>query len=156
MKHFKQLKEFKAKYPLTIAWRLKANYNVVRKHVNKDEKILYVFTGQKTHLSNDILSTAVIILTDQRILIGRKRVIFGYFYDSITPDMFNDLNLKAGLIWGKIYIDTIKEVVIIQKIQKSALYELEDVLSSYMLKYNKAHPESIAKRQEELRKKHNK
>lgn len=156
MKHFKQLKEFKAKYPLTIAWRLKANYKVVRAHVNDDEKILYVFTGQKTHLANDILSTAVIILTDKRILIGRKRVVFGYFYDYITPDMFNDLNLKAGLIWGKIYIDTIKEVVILQKIQKSALYELEDVLSTYMLKHSKANSKKITQRQKELRRKHRK
>lgn len=156
MKGFEKLKRFKKKYPWTIAWRLRANYDVVRQHVNKDEKILYVFAAQKTAFRWDIFSTAVVILTDKRILVGRKRVVFGYFYDSITPDMFNDMNIRAGLLWGKLNIDTVKEVVIFQKIQKSALNELEDVISVYMLNYNEQHSKKSSKREEEIKKKYDK
>lgn len=140
-KGLKQLYDFKKKYPRTIAWRLKANYSIVKKHMNDDEKILYVFAAQKSESFWDIFSTAVVILTDKRFIIGRKRVIFGYFYDSVTPDMFNDFNIKAGLIWGKLILDTVKEVLIFTKIQKKALIELEDVLSKYMIDYNEKHPE---------------
>lgn len=156
MKDFNKLLKFKAKYPWTIAWRLRANYEAVRQHVNKDEKILYVFAAQKTPLRWDIFSTAAVILTDKRILIGRKRVLFGYFYDSITPDMFNDMNIRAGLFWGKLFIDTVKEVIVFQKIQKSALNELEDVISVYMLNYNEKHPGQSKKREDLLQKKYEK
>ena len=38
---YKRVKEFKSKYPATVAWRLKANSKVVEKHINPDEKVLY-------------------------------------------------------------------------------------------------------------------
>lgn len=156
MKKLSELKAFKEKYPLTIAWRLRANYKVVQSHINKDEEIVYIFAAQKTNIWWDIFSTAVIVLTNKRILIGRKRVVFGYFYDSITLDMFNDLNIKAGLIWGTLYIDTVKELLKFKKIQKSALYELEDVFSEYLIKYNESHPEEVKNRRSEMMKKHKK
>ena len=31
---------------------------------------------------------------------------------SITPDLFNDLSVYEGLIWGKVDIDTVKEEVL--------------------------------------------
>ena len=67
------VKEFKHKYPMSIAWRIKANSKVVDKFVNPDEKVIYAFAAQKCHSSLDIFSTAVIALTDKRIIIGRKR-----------------------------------------------------------------------------------
>ena len=44
-------------------------------------------------------------------MIATKRVLWGYFLITITPDMFNDLKVCGGFIWGKIYIDTVKEFV---------------------------------------------
>ena len=82
----------------------------------------------------DLFSTAVIALTNKRILIGRKRVVFGYFLDSITPDMFNDLKVLSGMIWGKIYIDTINEFVTLSNIDKRALPEIETMITDYMMK----------------------
>ena len=133
MNVFQEAKKFKRKYPMTIAWRLRQNSKIIDKHLNPDEEILYVFAAQKNNNPLDILSTAVIVLSNKRILIGRKRVLFGYFFDSITPDLFNDLKVLSGIIWGKIHIDTAKEFVTLSNISKSALDEIETKISTFMM-----------------------
>ena len=92
-----------------------------------------MFVAQKNDNPLDVLSTAVVALTDKRILIGRKRVVFGYFLDSVTPDLFNDLKVKGGFIWGKVYIDTVKEFITLSNIGVDALPEIETEISSYMM-----------------------
>ena len=129
--------EFKQKYPMTVGWRLKKNSEVIERHLNPGEKVLYVFIAQKNDNPLDIISTAVVALTNERILIGRKRVVMGYFLDSITPDMFNDLKILSGIIWGKVYIDYVKEFVTLSNISKNALSEIETKISSFMMKQKK-------------------
>ena len=131
--------KFKKLHPSTIGWRIKQNASIVEKHLNPDEKVLYVFVAQKNDNPLDVLSTAVIALTDKRILIGRKRVVFGYFLDSVTPDLFNDLKVKGGLIWGKVYIDTVKEFITLSNIGVEALPEIETEISSYIMEIKKAY-----------------
>lgn len=131
---YEQAKQFKSKYGMTVAWRLKKNSKIVEKHLNPGEEVLYVFAAQKNDNPFDVFSTAVVALTNKRLLIGRKRLVFGYFLDSITPDMFNDLNVKATIIWGKIHIDTIKEYVTLSNIDKKALPEIETKISEYMMR----------------------
>ena len=130
---YKKVLEFKKKYPKTIGWRLKENSAIVEEHLHSDEEILYAFTAQKNDSQFNIFGSAVIALTNKRILIGRKRVIVGYFFNSITPDMFNDLKIAGGLIWGKVYIDTIKEFVTLSNISNDALAEIENEISTYMM-----------------------
>lgn len=137
---YKRVKEFKKKHPMTVAWRLKANSKVVEKHINPDEEVLYAFAAQKSDSSLDVFSTAVVALTNKRILIGRKRAVFGYFLDSITPDMFNDLKVMSSMIWGKIYIDTVKEFITLSNIDKGALDEIETEISTYMMEAKKLYP----------------
>ena len=132
---------FKRKYPMTVAWRLKKNAAVVERHLNPDEKILYVFAAQKNDSPIDFTSTAVVALTNKRILIGRKRVVMGYFLDVITPDMFNDLTVVSGLIWGQIVIDTIKEQVYVSNLSKRSLDEIETMITEYMMEEKKKYPE---------------
>ena len=48
MSVYQNAKRFKKKFPLTIAWRLKSNANILESHLNPDEEIIYVFTGQKS------------------------------------------------------------------------------------------------------------
>ncbi len=129
--------EFKNRHPFTIGWRIKQNASVVEKHLNPGEEVLYAFIAQKNDNPFNIVSSAVVALTNKRILIGRKRVVIGYFLDSITPDMFNDLKVSSGLIWGKVYIDTIKEFVTLSNVSKDALSEIETAISSYMLEEKK-------------------
>lgn len=129
--------EFKKRHPMTIGWRIKQNASVIDRHINPDEKILYAFIGQKNNNPFNFWSSAVVAITNKRILIGRKRVVIGYFLNAVTPDMFNDLKVTSGIIWGKIYIDTIKEFIVISHLAKSSLDEIESAVSSYMMEEKK-------------------
>ena len=126
--------KFKKKYSMSVAWRLRKNAKIIEMHINPDEKPLYAFVAQKNNNPFDIFSTAVIVLTDKRLLIGRKRVVFGYFLDSVTPELFNDLKVLSGVIWGKIHIDTVKEFITLSNIDKKALPEIETMITSYMMR----------------------
>lgn len=139
-KVYEQALRFKMRFPTTIAWRLKQNAEVVERHLNPGEVPIYTFVAQKNDNFFDIFSTGVICLTNKRILIGRKRVIIGYFLDSITPDMFNDLKIKSGIIWGRLYIDTVKELVKLSNISYGALAEIETNISAYMMEAKKLYP----------------
>lgn len=134
---YDKIREFKNKYPMTIAWRLKRHSDIINIHLNKDEYVEYAFAAQKNDNPFDIITTAAVVLTNQRILIGQKRLLFGYFYKAITPDLFNDLSVKMGLIWGKVYIDTVKELVKLSNIQREALPEIETAITEYMMKEKK-------------------
>lgn len=134
MKLYEQVMKFKKKYPGTLSFRVKSHCNVLEKHLNPGEKVIYIFTGQKNAKSIAIPNTFVIALTNKRLLFARKRLIFGYFFYAVTPDMFNDLKVNSGMIWGKIVIDTVKELAVISNISKSALNEIETEITEYMMK----------------------
>ena len=136
----KNARRFKKKFPLTIAWRLKANSNVVEKHLNPEEEVKYVFAGQKNNRFYDIFSTGIVVITNKRILIGRKRLFLGYMLDSIMPYMYNDLNIRSGIIWGKVTIDTIKEEIVFSNIDKAALNEIETNISESMIALKRKYP----------------
>ena len=86
MSSYRLAREFLKKYPFTIAWRVKEHCKIIDKHLNPDEEILYVFVGQKNDRSVDIFNTYAVALTNKRIMLATKRVVFGYFFKSITPD----------------------------------------------------------------------
>lgn len=135
---------FKKKYPRTITWhRLKKHSDVIEMHLNNDEKVLYVFDGQKNDHPLDWFSTCVVALTNKRILIGQKRVLFGYNLNSITPDLFNDMQIYRGIRWGKITIDTAKEVVILTNLDKRSLAEIETNISEFMIKEKRKYINNI-------------
>lgn len=131
---YEELKKFKKKYPMTISWRLKKHAKIIEKHLNPEEEVLYAFAAQKNDNPFDIITTYAVVITNKRILLASKRVLFGYFLVSITPDLFNDLNVKMGLIWGKVIIDTVKEVVILSNIQREALNEIETAITEHMMR----------------------
>ena len=130
---YEKIKEFKAKYPSTIAWRLKAHSKVVEKYLNPGEEVRFAFPAQKGFSSMDIFSTFIVVLTNKRILLAQKRVLWGYTYLAITPDMFNDLTVSSGIIWGKLYIDTVKETVMLSNIDKRAMDDIETEITEYMM-----------------------
>ena len=134
---YERLKEFKKKYPATIAWRLKRHALVIEKHLNPGEEVTYVFAAQKGLSSIDIFSTFAVDLTNKRILLAQKRVLFGYTFLAITPDMFNDLTVDSGIIWGRVFIDTIKETVLLSNISKKAMNEIETEITEYMMEEKK-------------------
>lgn len=130
---YEKLKAFKKAYPATLAWRLKAHAKVIEKHLNPGEEITYAFAAQKGYNSMDFFSTFAIVLTNKRILLAQKRLVFGYIFLAVTPDMFNDLTVSSGLIWGKVTIDTIKETMLLSNISKNAVAEIETQITEYMM-----------------------
>ncbi len=140
---YTKVKEFKRKYPFTIAFRLKAHAKVAAQFVGSDEKIIYIFAAQKNFQSYEIINTNIVILTNKRLIVATKRLIFGYFFKMITPEMFNDLTIKDGIIWGKVIIDTVKEQVILSNIDHRALAEIENNITKVMLEEKKKYKERV-------------
>lgn len=138
---YNEVLKFKKKYPSTIAFRLKEHCKVLEKHLNPGEKVIYIFAGQKNAHSIAIPNTFVIALTSERLVFARKRLFFGYFFYAITPDMFNDLKVNSGIIWGQIVIDTVKELAYISNVSKDALDEIETAITEYMMEEKKKYPQ---------------
>lgn len=125
-------RNFKKKYPKTVAWRLKSHSKIIDMHLSDNEEILYLFLGQKNQHPLDFVNTYIIAITNKRIMLATKRLVFGYFLISITPDMYNDITIKKGLIWGNIIIDTVKEKVYLSDIDPKALPEIENKITDIM------------------------
>ena len=134
---YEEAKMFKRRYPSTVAWRLKKHCKIIDQHLNPEEEVKYVFVGQRNNEFYDIISTAVFVITNKRLLIANDRLLFGYFFYSITPDMFNDLTVVSGLIWGKVIIDTVKEEVFVSNLSKRSLDEIETKVTEYMMEEKK-------------------
>ena len=129
---YKLAKAFKKKYPMTIAWRLKEHSKIIDMHLSENEEILYLFLGQKNLHPLDFVNTYIIAITNKRIMLATKRLMFGYFFISITPDMYNDITVKKGLFWGNVIIDTVKEKVYLSDIDPKALTEIENNITDIM------------------------
>ncbi len=132
--------EYKKNNPGTVAWRLPKHASVVEKHLNENEKVIFAFAGQKNDKFYDIFTSCIVAVTNKRIIVAQKRVVWGYFLKSITPDMCNDIKVYRGLIWGKIKIDTLKELVIISNVSKHGVDDAETNLVKHILKANRHKP----------------
>ena len=122
------------KYPLTVAWRLEKNCNVISQHLNEGEEVTFAFAAQNNNSTFNIFNTCIVALTTERLLIGYKRVVFGYYFVSITPDLYNDLEIRNGIIWARLIIDTVKEKVDLSNIQTAALIDIETEITEFMIR----------------------
>ena len=77
------------------------------------------------------------VITNKRILLGHKRLVWGSFLNTITPDLYNDMQVYKGLLWGKITIDTVKEQVVLTNLPKNSLDEIETNISEFMMEAKK-------------------
>ena len=135
---YEAAREFRKKHPLTVAFRLKANSAVVQKHLDAGETPLYTFVGQKRKDRMGRNQTAVVTITDKRILIGRSKLFnFGYTLNVITPDMFNDLRVECGPVFGSVILDTVKEKVVITHLDRRSLDDIENHVSGTMTNLKK-------------------
>ena len=134
---YELVKNFKNKYKATICWRTKKHAALIDKNLNPGEKVTYAFAAQNDDTHQSIFNTAVLALTNERILIAQDRILIGYKVSSVTPDLYNDMQINAGIIWGTITIDTLKETIIFSNISKKALSEIQIKISSFMLEAKK-------------------
>lgn len=138
---YKRVCRFKRKYPMTIANCLKRHSVVAASIIDEDEKVLYAFAGQKNDTHGMIFDTCVVVVTNKRLVIGQKRLLWGYQVTTITPKLFNDLKIKSGLLFGKVEIDTVKEHLFISNLDKKSLDEIETNVNGIMLKIKKGSEE---------------
>ena len=134
---YDEIKKFKRKHNSTVAFRTKKHASVIEKHLNPGEEVLYVFCGQKNRSPLLFCNSCAVAVTNKRIVIGQKRLLWGYFYTSITPDLYNDMKVIKSLIWSNIEIDTALEKVYISKLDHDAAYEIETEVSEFMMEEKK-------------------
>ena len=68
---YSKSKEFKKKYPVTIAWRIKAHAKVIEKHLNPGEEVIYAFLAQKNDTYKEIFRTFAVVLTNRRLILSK-------------------------------------------------------------------------------------
>ena len=130
---YDNLKLFVDKYPGCVTWfRLKKHCEIVDKHLNPNEKIDFVVAGQldDNHLS--FFNTGVLAVTSERLIVAQNRLLIGYKFSSITPDLYNDMQVDCGLLWGTLCIDTVKEKIHVSNLDKNSLAEIETSITMFM------------------------
>ena len=132
------MEEFKKKYPSTICWwRTKKHAKLVDDNLNPGEEVIYAFAAQNNNDHGNIFDTGVLALTNQRLIVAQNRLLIGYKINSITPELYNDMQINVGIIWGTVTIDTMKEVIYFSNISKKALPEIQITINSYMVEARK-------------------
>lgn len=130
---YKIVKDFKQKYPGTVCWRLKNHARIIDENLFDDEVVKYAFAAQYNQSHGKLFDTAIIAITDKRIMIAQDYVLVGYELNSITPDLYNDMQIHSGLLWGMVTIDTVKETIHFTNISKKALPEIQKNITSNMM-----------------------
>lgn len=138
---YELVKDFKKRYPGSVTWfRLKKHAELLDKYLNPNEKVIYAFAGQNDNIPSSFFNTVVVGLTNERLIVSQDRLIVGYDLSFVTPDLYNDLKVDAGLIWGTIIIDTVKELTYVSKLSNKSLPEIQQKISSHMMKAKKNYP----------------
>lgn len=142
MSIYNNVASYKDKYPKTLAFRLRAHSNVVENSLKKGEKVLYTFCGlgstinPRRYSENDSgvssLGTCVVALTNKRIIIGHKGLLFGHTIKSIDFNKYNDMTVQKGLIWSSVDIDTFKEEFKISGLTEAGANEVETAISNIL------------------------
>ena len=136
MSIYESVKAYKEKYPSTLAFRLKKHAEVVENNLKDGERVLYAFCGLLStptvtngENSTSLQGTAVVALTNKRIIIGHKGLLFGSKVKSIDMKKYNDMTVDKGLIWSKLNIDTFKEEFNIGGLTSDGASEAEECVS---------------------------
>ncbi len=130
---YEMVKLFKDKFPKSVTWfRLKNHCEIIDRHLNPNEKILFCMAGQLDDNALSFFNTGVLAITNERLVIAQNRLLIGYKFSSVTPDLYNDLQVDAGIIWGTLTIDTVKEKIYVSNLDKTSLPEVETQITMFM------------------------
>ena len=149
-KTYELVQDFKKRYPLTLSWfRVKKHVELVDKSLHDNEKVLYAIVGQWNEHDGDWFDTAVLAVTNERIIVAQNRLIGGYRVISVTPKFFNDVEIGAGVIWGEAKICTMKEKIEFDGLSKKSVIEIKKNITSLMDAYKGNNPLEIDEEPEE-------
>jgi hypothetical protein len=96
--------EFKNRYPGTFGYRLKKHAKVIEDNLLEGEKVTNVYCG-----SLGTFDTAILAITNKRIILGHKKLFFGSKCVSINNDKICSVNAYNGMIWGKVIISSLSD-----------------------------------------------
>jgi len=134
-KTYELLKDFNNKYPRSLTWyRVRKHAELIENNLQTGEKVVFAFAAQWCE-NDGWFDTAVMALTTERIIVAQNRLISGFRVITIAPKFFNDVKVRAGVIWGTVTIDTAKEKIYFTKVSRKALVEIKNTISKYMLEY---------------------
>lgn len=141
---YEKLMAFKKKFPHSVTWfRLKKHCEVLDKHLNPGEEIQFICAGQLDPEPFSFFNTGVLAITNERILVAQNRLLIGYKFSSITPDLYNDMQVDCGLFWGTLCIDTVKEKIYVSDLDKESLPEIETSITMFMTDAKKKYKERL-------------
>lgn len=92
---------------LTKGWS-KKHFKVLESNLRKDEEVYMTFIGFKDMKGMNHDSTCAYAITNERMILGQKKVI-GENFVAVVLDNINDISLNKKLAYGIITFDTIKE-----------------------------------------------
>lgn len=90
-------------------WGIK-HFKIITDNMMEDEEVIFPFIGLHNFISvSNHDSNYAYAVTNKRILMGQKTVL-GENFQSVNWDNINDISFTAGPLFGKVTIDTFKEV----------------------------------------------
>ena len=128
-KVYEKVKEFKEKYPGTIAFRLREHSDVAEDNLIDGEEVQYAFCG-----TDAAKKSRVVALTDRRVIVARKELIYGSYCWSINRDQICSVSVSNGLLWSRVSIKTLTETfAYIDLIEPTALNEIQNNLTGKVI-----------------------
>jgi hypothetical protein len=103
---YEKILRFKNKYPSTFALRLKKHAEVAEKSLMKGEKVYEAYCA-----CNENFRSYAIVITDKRIILAHKNLMFGYHVESISKDKIYKIDNEQGFKWSEISLNSLTETI---------------------------------------------
>ena len=104
---YEKARDFKNKYPGTIAFRLNKHAKVIEDNLLEGEKVIHVYCG--LNYQNE---TIIVAVTDKRVIVGHKNIFFGSFCYSIDKSKICEVYASQGVMWGYVRMSTLTDTFV--------------------------------------------
>lgn len=101
---YEKLMLFKNRYPHTLTSRLYAHATVAENSLADKEEVLYASCG-----FDELFRTIIFVVTDKRVLVARKKLVYGYYCTSIDKEKICQINTSKGMFLTNVSIRTLTE-----------------------------------------------
>lgn len=101
---YEKVMEFKNKFSGVPATRLERHAEVAMKSLAEGENVLHVYCGL-----DEFYRTQIVVVTDRRVIVARKKLLFGSRISSIDRDKVCNIHNRRSLLWNDIFFNTLTE-----------------------------------------------
>ena len=122
---YEKAMKFKSKYSGSISFRLKEHSKFAEKYLVDGEKVLHVYCGCR-----DFFHTRVLVITDKRVMVAHKNLLFGGYCSSIDKNEICEIGTHKGIIWNEITLSTLTDLFCyIGKLTSSAAAQMKEEIT---------------------------